>query len=88
MENEEDVKACIRYLRKFHDMKLEVNHAFDLYAEIRLYEGQCGMYFDAFPDVRETREKIMSLRELIKNRQTPVSYTHLDVYKRQVFYYT
>ena len=66
MENEEDVKACIRYLRKFHDMKLEVNHAFDLYAEIRLYEGQCGMYFDAFPDVRETREKIMSLRELIK----------------------
>ena len=57
MENEEDVKACIRYLRKFHDMKLEVNHAFDLYAEIRLYEGQCGMYFDAFPDVRETREK-------------------------------
>ena len=23
MENEEDVKACIRYLRKFHDMKLE-----------------------------------------------------------------
>lgn len=78
MENEEDVKACIRYLRKFHDMKLEVNHAFDLYAEIRLYEGQCGMYFDAFPDVRETREKIMSLRELIKNRQTQNCLCHID----------
>ena len=78
MENEEDVKACIRYLRKFHDMKLEVNHAFDLYAEIRLYESQCGMYFDAFPDVRETREKIMSLRELIKNRQTKNCLCHID----------
>lgn len=78
MQDEQDVENCIRYLRKFHDMDLQVGHAFDLFAEIRLYESQCGKYFDAFPDVLETRERIMSLRELIKNRQTKNCLCHID----------
>lgn len=48
--NYEDVKKCMRRLRSFHEMKLKVNHEFDIFGQMEfcetLWEGATSIYKD------------------------------------------
>lgn len=76
--NKSEVQKCMRMLREFHSRKYKTEHAFDIYAEIRLYEKQCGVCHDAFEDVLDTREKVMSLRGLIRMMEKRSCLCHID----------
>ena len=36
--NYEDVKKCMKRLHAFHDLKLKVNHEFDIFGQMEFYE--------------------------------------------------
>lgn len=38
-ENNDDVCKCMKRLREFHDMKLKVNHEFDIFGQLEFYES-------------------------------------------------
>lgn len=33
-----DVKLCMKYLREFHEMKIKVEHEFDMFSKLEFYE--------------------------------------------------
>lgn len=43
--NYEDVKKCMKRLHAFHDLKLKVNHEFDIFGQMEFYET---LWEDAF----------------------------------------
>ena len=51
--NYEDVKACMKRLRNFHEMKLKVNHEFDIFGQMEFYET----LWDGTPSVYKDYEK-------------------------------
>ena len=67
MENEEDVKACIRYLRKFHDM-------------LTLVKSELGLAFVPEPMTKEllARGELVELhlQEIIPSRSICLVYDH------------
>lgn len=76
--NKDEVKRCMKMLRDLHAKKYKVDRVFDMYAEIRMYEEQCGICHDAFEDSLDTREKIMSLRGLIRMMEKRTCLCHID----------
>lgn len=63
----EEVKCCIATLKEFHKKQYKVAHRFDVFAQIRHYEDQCGPYLDCFPDFNQLRSKIMGLKSLLSD---------------------
>lgn len=77
INNEEDVIACILHLRKLHDMKLEVEHSFDLTEKLELYEKLRDAE-SSFSDYEETREKIAGLIALLNALPKEKCLCHID----------
>lgn len=76
--NYEDVKKCMRRLREFHEMKLRVDHNFDIFEQIKFYE----MLWDGTPsiyrDYEKTRENVFSLKSYIDSHVKEKVLTHID----------
>lgn len=74
----DDVVRCMRFLRKFHQKNIQVNHAFDLYEKIeyyeRLWEGRPSCYRD-YP---ETKENVFWLKSYIDSIEKERTLTHMD----------
>lgn len=63
--NKEEVSRCMGKLREFHEYELEAAHEFDLFHEIEKYEKLRGESPSKYKDYQETKEKVMSLEEII-----------------------
>lgn len=74
----EQVKACMKRLRAFHEMKLEVGHTFDIFGLIRFYESLRGNTPSAYRDYESTKEKVMSLQTYIDKHKKEYHLTHID----------
>lgn len=74
----DDVIKCMDKLRKFHQMKLTVNHEFDLFAQIDFYESLWQGEKSVYKDYRETKENVFSLRQYIDEHSEGKSLTHID----------
>lgn len=77
-ENKKEVSRCMNLLREFHDKKLQVLHVFDVFAEMRLYEEQCGVCIGSFDDCLDTRKQVLELRDLIKSISKEECLCHID----------
>ena len=77
-ENKLEIAGCMEVLRQFHDRKLKVPHVFDIFAEIRLYEEQCGACIGSFDDCLNTRRQVLELRNLIKSISKENCLCHID----------
>lgn len=75
--NEKEVEACIHHLKKLHDMKLEVNHSFDIGERIVRYE-ELRDTPSTFTDYDETREKMMELLDIFKSLPEERCLCHID----------
>jgi len=76
--NKSDVKACMKKLREFHNLKLSAGHTFDIFERIEYYESlwlKPGSYFRDYP---ETKRNIMSLKEYIDSVPKEWVLTHID----------
>lgn len=77
-ENQEDLKACMKRLKAFHEMKLQVGHEFNIYKQIEFYE----MLWDGKPsiyrDYVKTKAHVLELKEYIDEHVEDRVLTHID----------
>lgn len=77
-ENAEDVCKCIKRLKEFHDMKLKVNHKFDIFAQLEFYESLWNGVDSAYRDYKTTKHNVLSLRPYIETHVKEMILTHID----------
>lgn len=77
-EEPKDVKRCMQYLRKFHELNLKVDHVFDLYDQIEYYESLWGEETSAYRDYQDTKKRVYELRQYIDAQSKQVALTHID----------
>lgn len=76
--NMEDIERCMAKLRALHDMKLEVEHEFDLYGKIELYESFWNGEPSIYRDYEETKSKIFLLKPFVDQCRKNKCLTHID----------
>lgn len=78
VDNEEEVKSCMKCLRAFHERKLKVGHSFDLWEHILYYESLWNGKSSEYEDYEDTKRKVFELREYIAQQDISQSLTHID----------
>ncbi|MBP5222814.1 MAG: GntR family transcriptional regulator, partial [Lachnospiraceae bacterium] len=58
--NEEDLVKCMELLRRFHGIRLQVNHTFDIFGNIDYYESLWGGAPSEHSDYKKLKEKVFS----------------------------
>lgn len=76
--NEDDVQKCMRRLRAFHNMELEVDHEFDIFGQIEFYESLWNGIPSAYKNYKQTKENIFSLKTYIDSHVQKKVLTHID----------
>lgn len=77
-ENREDVKKCMKRLRDFHELKLKVNHEFDIFGQLEFYETLWNGTPSIYKDYEKTKKKILSLKTYIDAHVNEKVLTHID----------
>lgn len=76
--NDDDLKICMKKLRKFHAMKLKVNHVFDIFERIDFYEGLWNGQPSIYRDYKTTKANVLNLRPFIEEHKYEFQLTHID----------
>ncbi len=76
--NSDDVKKCMQRLREFHNMKLKVNHEFDIFGQINFYESLWEDRHSIYKDYNKTKEKVFSLKKFIDSHACEKVLSHID----------
>lgn len=76
--NYEDVKKCMKRLRAFHELKLYVNHEFDIFGQIEFYESLWDGTSSVYRDYEKTKASVLSLKPYIDAHITDKVLTHID----------
>ena len=76
--NPEDVRRCMKMLKKFHDLKLKVNHEFDIFRQIEFYETLWGGVSSEYKDYLITKKNVFSLKKYIESHVTNRVLAHID----------
>jgi thiamine kinase-like enzyme len=85
--SEDDLMRCMRLLKKFHDMKLEVNQKFDLFEKINFYESLWNGAKSVYRDYEITKQHVFELKDYIDKQKKDICLTHIDaVYDNFLFY--
>lgn len=74
----DDVKKCMKFLRAFHELKLKVNHEFDIFGKIEFYETLWNGNLSIYKDYKKTKNNILSLKSYIDNHVKEKVLTHID----------
>ena len=77
-ENVEELRLCMKKLRQFHAMKLNVPHVFDLYGMIDFYEKLWDGHPSIYKDYQRTKENVFRLRSYIEKHRGEYQLTHID----------
>lgn len=77
-ENHEDVKKCMKRLRAFHELGLQVEHEFDIFSQIEFYETLWDGNPSVYKDYQTTKDKILSLKPFIDAHVGKKVLTHVD----------
>ena len=86
-EDPEDVRKCMRKLRKCHEKKLQVGHTFDLFGQIEFYESLWNGQPSVFRDYRKTKEEVLSLKDYIDSQPHDWALTHIDAVPDNFLFY-
>lgn len=86
--NGDDVNACMKKLREFHEMKLKVAHEFDIFKQISFYESLWRGTPSIYKDYNQTKEKIFSLKSYIDNHIEQKVLTHIDAVPDNFLFFT
>lgn len=75
--DESDLKRCMKKLRDFHNLKLKVNHKFDIYEKIDFYES-LWTEKSIFRDYEQTKKNVLGLKAFIDSCKPEYCLTHID----------
>lgn len=78
IDNTEDIKRCMKRLREFHNMKLSVNHVFDIFEKINFYESLWISDESQYIDYKTTKSNVFSLKNYIDKHKSDYCLTHID----------
>ena len=76
-EDAEDIAACIRHLRKLHNMRLEVSHTFDVMEKLHEYEKLRGDE-SSFSDYEAVRSDITAMMAVLDSLPKELCLCHID----------
>lgn len=76
-EDFSEVKACMQFLRRFHEKKFKVEHTFDLFGQIEFYESLWATP-SVYRDYEETKKHVLSLKAYIDSQEKDWGLTHID----------
>ncbi len=76
--DEEDLRLCMRKLRAFHELRLQVPHDFGVWGQIDFYESLWPSPQSLYRDHRETKEAVLWLKAWTDARPKDRCLTHID----------
>lgn len=76
--NYEDVKKCMKRLRSFHELRLKVNHEFDIFGQMEFYENLWDGTPSIYKDYGKTKADVLSLKPYIDSHAEEKVLTHID----------
>ena len=65
-------------LKNFHEMKLKVNHEFDIFGQMEFYESLWDGMPSVYKDYAKTKANVLSLKEYIDSHVSEKVLTHID----------
>lgn len=77
-ESPEDIRRCMKRLREFHNMKLSVNHFFDIFEKIDFYQSLWLSEESQYIDYENTKKNVFSLKNYIDKHKADYCLTHID----------
>ena len=76
--NIDDITKCMDFLRSFHDLRLKVNHYFNIFDKIDFYESLWGENVSMYRDYKETKSNVLKLKKYIDAHKGEMYLTHID----------
>ena len=76
--NEDDLRRCMKKLRGFHEMRISVDHTFDICRQIEFYESLWDGAPSIYRDYLRTKEKVLSLCDYVESLDHDWCLTHID----------
>lgn len=73
-----DLEKCIKYLKKFHEMKIKVNYEFNIFEKIEYYEHLRGDKISLYNDYESTKCLIFNLKKFIDENSEEKFLAHID----------
>lgn len=77
-DNIEDLNICMNKLKELHSLKLQVNHAFDIFEKINFYESLWNGKQSVYRDYKNTKKNVFLLKEYIDKHILEKCLTHID----------
>lgn len=78
INNENDLKKCMKKLKEFHNLKLKVEHEFDVYKELEKYEKLWTGKNSIHKDYIQTKNNIYKLKKYIEDNSDEKVLCHID----------
>ena len=75
---EADVKACMKRLKQFHDLKLTVDHEFDIFKQLEYYETLWNGVPSIYRDYKKVKQAMYELKTYIDQQDKDYVLTHID----------
>lgn len=85
--NEGDVRKCIKRLKEFHSMNLQVAHTFNIYEQIEYYESLWEGKASIYRDYLKVKENVFSLKTYIDQSDHAWCLTHIDAVPDNFLFY-
>lgn len=82
-----DLERCMKKLREFHDMKLEVPHTFDIFGQIDFYEALWEGQPSIYKDYEKTKANVLCLKPFIDGLEKKRCLTHIDAVPDNFLFY-
>ena len=86
-ECEADLIKCMDRLRSFHEMRLSVDHTFDIFGQIDFYESLWPQKNSIYRDYEETKANVLKLRPYIDSHIDSWVLTHIDAVPDNFLFY-
>lgn len=86
-DNVDELKRCMSLLKKFHDMKLHVDHEFNIFGQIEFYESLWDGKSSVYRDYLKTKEHVLSLKKYIDSHSGEKVLTHIDAVPDNFLFY-
>lgn len=74
----DDLLACMKKLREFHNMKLKVEYEFDIFGQIEFYEMLRDGASSIYRDYQKTKVHVFELKQYIDRQEKDFCLTHID----------
>ena len=76
--NEQEVRACMQVLRRFHQSGVQVGHAFDIFERMEYYESLWKGEPSCYRDYEKTKAKVYELKEYLDQQPKHLGLCHID----------